>query len=321
MPEQPRPRRLMSLYRVSPRGHGAGGGRAGTRRLGMMLPALALLLGACGESVQPPRQVAAKVNAEEISMGQLNLAVARMPEAPPERAQKQRREALDMLVDQQLVAQAALKQGLERDPEVIGSLAQARSEVLARSYMSRLVAALPAPTDEEVLAYYDAHPLLYAQRRYYVLREIALPAKEAPVAALRAMAARGSVDSVAAWLRAQGLTHSVSASTRPAEDIPAPVLQAVSRLKPGGVTVVPTPDGVFVVHLVSSREAPVDSAAAHVRIRRQLAAERARNAMASEMARIRSGAKVEVRDELLSEPPRAQARSTLLVGQPSGAAK
>jgi len=188
--------------------------------------------------------------------------------------------------------------------------------VLARSYMNRLVAALPAPTDAEVLSYYDAHPLLYAQRRYYVLREIALPAKDAPVEALRAMTARGSVDRVAAWLREQGRTHSVSASTRPAEDIPPPVLQAVSRLRPGSATVVPTPDGVFVVHLVSTREAPLDSVAAQARIRRMLVTERARGAMSAELARIRAGAKVEVRDDMLNDPARARQTGTVKVVEP-----
>jgi len=185
--------------------------------------------------------------------------------------------------------------------------------------MSRLVAALPAPTDEEVAAYYDSHPLLYAQRRYYVLREIALPAKDAPVPALRAMAARGSVDGVAAWLRAQGRTHSVSASTRPAEDIPVPVLQAVSQLRPGGAAVVPTPDGVFVVHLVSMRDAPIDAVAAQARIRRALLTERARGAMAGELARIRSTAKIEYREGAAPEAARARPAGTMKVADPLAA--
>jgi EpsD family peptidyl-prolyl cis-trans isomerase len=308
MPEQPRSRSFASSAPLSPNGHALAA-------LGM-----ALVLAACGDS-RPPvqQQVAARVNAEEISMLQVNHALARLPEVSPEQIEKQRREALDLLVDQQLVAQAAIKQGMERDPEVIGSLAAARSEILARTYMSRLVAALPAPTDEEVAAYYDSHPLLYAQRRYYVLREIALPAKDAPVPALRAMAARGSVDGVAAWLRAQGRTHSVSASTRPAEDIPAPVLQAVSQLRPGEAAVVPTPDGVFVVHLVSMRDAPIDAVAAQARIRRALLTERARGAMAGELARIRSTAKIEYREGAAPEAVRTRPAGTVKVADPLAA--
>lgn len=308
MPEQPRSRSFAPSALPSPDGY--------------MLAALgaAMILAACGDSAPPAQQqVAARVNAEEISMLQVNHALARLPEAAPERIEKQRREALDLLVDQQLVAQAAIKQGLERDPEVIGSLAAARSEILARTYMSRLVAALPAPSDEEVAAYYDSHPLLYAQRRYYVLREIALPAKDAPVPTLRAMAARGSVDGVAAWLRAQGRTHSVSASTRPAEDIPPPVLQAVSQLRPGGAAVVPTPDGVFVVHLVSTRDAPIDAVAAQARIRRALLSERARGTMASELARIRSTAKIEYLNGASPGQARVRQAGTVKVADPLAA--
>jgi EpsD family peptidyl-prolyl cis-trans isomerase len=255
-----------------------------------------LFLAGCSKADQSGAQVAVRVNADEISMSQLASAVSRLPDTPPERQDKARREALDMLVDQQLAAQMALKQGLEHDPEVLDKLDAARREILARAYLRRVVATLPAPTDDEVQHYYDEHPFLYAQRRYYVLREIAMPAKDAPAEALRAMASKISIDQIAAWLRLHGKTYSGSASQRPAEDIPPGVLEVVSRLRRGDTGVAATADGVFVVHLVETRDAPLEVGVATPRIRRLIAEDRARNAVTRDIAQIKERSSIEYRN-------------------------
>lgn len=266
-----------------------------------------LFLAGCSKADQQPGPVAARVNADEISMAQLASAVARLPDASPERRQKARRDTLDMLVDQQLAAQMAQRQGLEHDPEVMRRLDTARREILARSYLARVAARVPAPSDEEVGRYYDAHPLLYAQRRYYVLREIALPLKAVPEERLRALAARATIDETAAWLHAQGVTYSVSASQRAAEDIPPAVLEAVSRMRRGATTVVMTDDGAFVVNLLDTRAAPVELGTAAPRIRRQLADESARLAVLQDIARIKQSSRIEYGNEFADAGPQAPA--------------
>jgi hypothetical protein len=97
------------------------------------------------------------------------------------------------------------------------------------------------------------------------------------------------------------------------------VLQVVSQLRPGEAAVVPTPDGVFVVHLVSMRDAPIDAVAAQARIRRALLTERARGAMAGELARIRSTAKIEYREGAAPEAVRTRPAGTVKVADPLAA--
>ena len=301
--------------------------RAAARRT-LLRPLLVLLLvlplAACGDTDKTGERLAAQVNADRISVQEVDGVLARQPEVPPRQMNRARRDALEMLVDQQLAAQMALRRGLDREPEVAGDLDAARREVLARAYLSRVVSGLATPTDEETLRYYDDHPLLFAQRRYYVLREIAMPVKDAPVAALRALVPGKSVDQIADWLRAEGRTVSVSASTRPAEDIPARVLEALAQLKRGSATVIATPDGVFVVHLVATRDAPLDERTALLRIQNTLKAERARDAVAQEMAQIRAQSRIAYGSEFSlpdSEIPSrhvaaGQTGSTLLVAEP-----
>lgn len=270
--------------------------RPAALRPGAVSTMLLLLLAGCSKADESA-QVAARVNTDEIPISQVASAVARLPDTPPERTGKARREALDMLVDQQLAAQMALKQGLEHDPDVMSRVDAARREILARSYLKRVVAALPAPTDDEVSHYYEEHPLLYAQRRYYVLREIAMPLKAAPIDQLRALTGKASIEQIAGWLRAQGVTYSASASQRPAEDIPAEVLDTVSRMRRGATTLVATAGGVFVVHLVESRDAPFSEETAAPRIRNLIAEDRARAAVVRDIAQIRERSHIEYRNE------------------------
>jgi len=107
--------------------------------------ALALALAGCGDVGHAAIPVAAKVNANEISVHQLDSLVAQRPGVPTEQLEQARRETLDLLVGQELAAQMALKSRLDRAPEVVASLNAARREILARSYQASLVADLPPP--------------------------------------------------------------------------------------------------------------------------------------------------------------------------------
>lgn len=273
-------------------------GAAGPVRAALMATAICLAAG-CSDATQAPRQVAAKVNADEILVSQVNSAAAKTPAVAPLLAEQQRKQALDLLVEQQLAAQMALKQRLDRSPEVMRSLDSARREVLARTYVNQLVTRLPEPSDDQVQRYYDAHPLLFAQRRFYQLREIAMPARGAPLANLKTLAPIASMERLEAWLRLERIEYAVSASSRPAEQIAAPVLEAVAGLKEGQTAVVENAQGVFVVRLLGSRLAPLDQAAAAPGIRKALAAEEARAAVARDLALLREKARIEYRGEFV----------------------
>ena len=79
----------------------------------------ALALSACGE--RPPEkkvatQVAAKVNAGEISVHQINYVLQRTPAIPQAQIETAKRKVLESLIDQELAVQQALEAKLERSP-------------------------------------------------------------------------------------------------------------------------------------------------------------------------------------------------------------
>ena len=149
----------------------------------LLVPSVALGIAGCGnkdaEKPKPATQIAAKVNSGEISVHQLNYVLTRTPGAgavSAEMAPKIRREVLDRLVDQELAVEKAIEKKLDRSPEVLLALENARREILARAYVEQITAGAPKPTIEEAKKYYAENPPLFAERRIYNIQEIVLPA-------------------------------------------------------------------------------------------------------------------------------------------------
>ena len=116
---------------------------------------------------RPATQLAAKVNGTEISVQQLRVGGA--PGNPGSAAQ-----ALEKVIDRELLVQKTLAAKLDRDPHVQQSIDNARRQLLAQAYLERSIAvaasAAAGSTRDEVRAFYAENPALFAERRIYRLR-------------------------------------------------------------------------------------------------------------------------------------------------------
>src|SRR5208282_2525469 len=79
---------------------------------------LVLLTAACGrgDDKKISSQVAAKVNGDEISVHQVNFALAHSGVSAPDQVKKAAPRILEKLIDQQLLARKATEAKLDRDP-------------------------------------------------------------------------------------------------------------------------------------------------------------------------------------------------------------
>ena len=105
----------------------------------------AVLLAACQPDIDEG-QVLARVNGNEISVHQFNFALS---QAPQPRSQADRSALLDKLIDRQLVVQRALENRLDRRPDVMMRLEEARRDILAAAQATEIVlqAQLGLPSD------------------------------------------------------------------------------------------------------------------------------------------------------------------------------
>jgi EpsD family peptidyl-prolyl cis-trans isomerase len=274
--------------------------------LSILAATLALGLTACGNKSDKKvaTQVAAQVDAEEISVHQINQALSRTKTAnvTPEAVKAMSRDVLEKLIDQQLAVNQAKETKLDRTPEVISQLEAARLDILARAYVQKIAGALTKPTPEEVKKYYAEHPQLFAERRVYNIQEIVVPAAAGVAKDLQGFATSGQpIEAAAAWLTSKDIKFGGGAATRAAEQIPLDLLSKIHTLKDGQSLMIQSPQNVTLLRLASSKQAPVAEAAALPSIEQFLTNQRASEAVTANIKLLRSKAKIAYQGEFTKE--------------------
>jgi EpsD family peptidyl-prolyl cis-trans isomerase len=258
-----------------------------------------LLLMACGsEAPVADSQVAVRINKGEISVHQVQAVLKRQPRLLADRPDAAAARVLDTLVEQELAAQAALDQGLERDPDVVQAMQLTRREVLARAYQEKLAATVSGPSSDEIDRYYDGHPAVFAQRRLYTLQEFLIEATPLQAEGLAALAKRAkNADEVANLLREAGMHHRTRRFVQAAEDVPAAVLEPLSRLERGQSMAVTQGAVPRIFSVLEVLGAPVDLRQAADSIAAYLLAERKRQRLVPAMKGLREAAQIRYQGE------------------------
>jgi EpsD family peptidyl-prolyl cis-trans isomerase len=256
-------------------------------------------------------QVAAKVNADEITVHQVNNILARNPNVKPEAAGEAKREILNRLIDQQLAKQEAIEAKLDRSPNVMQAIEAARSEILARAHLEKIAAAQLRPTEEEVKKYYAEHPELFARRRVFSLEEILITPQVGLAAGLREQVAKAqSLQVIADWLKSQDAKFAANRGVRAAEQIPLEILPKLQEMKDGAIQLFEAGDGrLQVVRVVASKPEPVDEAIATPRIQQFLFNRRSSEAVAKEMKRLKDKAEIAYVGEFAGGAAAAEAKA------------
>ena len=261
----------------------------------LLLLALFLVPAGCERAAADrPAQVAAKVNGTEISVHQLRTVASAV--SPSSVSQ-----ALEKVIDRELLVQKALAAKLDRDPQVQQSIENARRQVLAQAWLEKSAYATaaagstrPDERSAEVRAFYAENPALFAERRIYRLRELMVSAPAEMTDVLRAEAGKArDLDELAMWLRARGATYSADSVTQPAEQLPLSFLPRLAGMKPGEIAVFATPLGASVIQLVHAEDAPLTEAQAAPLIEQFLAGRRRLETAAAEVKRLREVATIE----------------------------
>ncbi|TMG79619.1 MAG: peptidyl-prolyl cis-trans isomerase, EpsD family [Betaproteobacteria bacterium] len=294
----------------------------------VMMFSVVVALASCGKAdlKKVSSQIAAKVNGDEISVHQINSAIARSNNGAPDQAKQTAAQVLERIIDQELLVQKAREAKLDRDPQVMQEIEGAKRQILAQAYLERAVSAAPKERPEEVKEFYRRNPVLFERRRMYRFQELAVAAPQGKLDALKAEAAVAkNLNDVAGWLKSQKLSFNVATSTKPSEQVPLEILPQVSDMKDGQIAVFPTPHGASVLQLMQSQEAPLSEKQATPIIEQFLANRKRIELAQAEVKKLREKANIEyvgdfgtTRPQTTAQPGSSSATASLFPGRDEG---
>jgi EpsD family peptidyl-prolyl cis-trans isomerase len=260
--------------------------------------ALALLTQGCEEKSKPEgkndTQVAARVNGDEITVHQIDGAVQRLGNVPQDKVQQVNNQALKALVDQQLLVQQALKDKLDRNPNVMQAIEGARQQILAQAFIQTKAENAPKPTDAEISEFINKHPELFSARRIYRLQEINIQDALGKADLIRSqLTASKNVEEFAQWLKAQNFKFNASQAERSAEQLPSAFATRLLNVKPGQA-IIANNNGTLVVMLVAAAASqPLSAEQAKPVAGHILMTQKQREIAEQQLKTLRSAAKIE----------------------------
>jgi peptidyl-prolyl cis-trans isomerase C len=225
--------------------------------------ALALALAACAPAdkgaaaADPAAKTIATVNGKKITEGMLDVftkAAAGRPasDLDPE----SRKEAIDALIDMQVLAAEAQKQGLDKKGEAAASIELARMNVLQRS-LSDAYLKDKNPTDQELRAEYDAL-VSKMPRSEYRARHILLQNEQFANEVLARLKAGERFETLARQSLDPSSKDGGDLGWSPPNRYVAPFADALVKLKKGETTAAPVRSqfGWHIIRLDDVRDTP-----------------------------------------------------------------
>jgi EpsD family peptidyl-prolyl cis-trans isomerase len=287
------------------------------RRIAAQLTLVAVALAAAGAAGcsggngGEKSQVVARVNGSEITVSQLLAALAAKGDAEP--TAEAARQALDGLVNEQLLVDAALANDLDRDPVVLQAVEAARRQMLARAYLERAVFPKQEIGAAEQTAYYRNNPALFAERRVYQLAAFTVATNALTPDVVNELGSTVSAEGVVAVLESHRVHFEEQNLTRAAEQLPLEHLPKFSAAGVGDVVIQPRQGDKSVLMVVTDvHSAPLAFDSAQPVIQQYLANVRNAEALDAHLKLARAAATITSSDPALvvvAAAPQSQTES------------
>jgi len=268
-------------------------------RLIVIAATAGLMVAACGGN-KPETGVqskpALKVNGQVINDVELQIKAGMHSGQGAEKQRPVSSQLMEKVVGTELMRQAALAAKLDTDPIVNARIADSTRRILALAYVDQLVRSVKAPTNEEIEAYYNSHPALFAERMQYELREILLQPQQASNADIQAkLNGLEKFEPFEKWLTTNKIAHQTSPLSMLGDQVPAELLEKIKGVPPGGHVVVEGKGeaGMRVLFMLAKQKASLDLAQTKRDIAGKITDQRRKDALDGTMKSLRDKAKIE----------------------------
>ena len=259
---------------------------------GVMLLAVVLGLSACGSKEKKVGQSLVKVNGVEITVLQLNdeLKFAGVRAEQQETANKQ---LLESLIDRQLILAEAVRNKMDRTPDVMQAVERAKTQIIAQAYLKSVTSKIAKPSKAEINDYYQKHPEFFAQRKEFVLKQLFFANNNFSDELRLAMDSAQSLDQVVAWMDKHGVKYARGQTTRSSADLPEQVVSKLLGLQKGKLFLASEGNNRVLSMLIAVNDSPVSALNAEPQIEQFLSNKMSKDAVETEITHLRSIAKIE----------------------------
>lgn len=223
----------------------------------LVLVAAVLTLGACrwGDAKAPTGQVVATIGDREITFRQLHAELDGFAPGTPDVQKAGEREALDRILQRSILADAARKQGLDKDPDFILLSERANDALLVEMLQKKIITNVPPPTTEEAEQFAEAHPNIFAERKIFDVEQIRI-ARPADPGILPKLRPLNTLDEIAAFLTQHQISFQRGTNTIDAVGISPKLVDAIVAMPAQEVFIIPTGNVVLINRISNTRTEP-----------------------------------------------------------------
>ena len=249
-------------------------------------------LTACGNKGNGSGQTLVKVNGEDITMLQLN-AELQGANIPPEQQQVARQQALESLINRQLLLDEAARNKIDRSPEVIQAIERAKSQIIAQAYLKSISGKAGKPTKADVDEYYQKHPELFVENKRFDMKSLAVSSKDMTAEVKSAMESATSLDGFESWLKNHNVQYKRGQSSRRSTELPPAVLSRLQGMQKGKLFIINEGGISLLISLADITVLPITANDANPLIAQYLYNKKVKDLTDTEVTALRSRAKIE----------------------------
>lgn len=248
-------------------------------------------LTACGSKEKKDGQSLVRVDNDEITVLQLNEELQRANVSPSqqEAASKQ---LLESMIDRQLIIAEAVRNKVDRSPEVVQAIERAKAQIIAQAYLQGKTASLAKPTKAEIDDYFQKHPDFFSKRKQFDMLNVLISTKDFNDELKAAMAPAKSMDEVMAWMDRHQVQYKRGRLSRTSADLPPEMSAKLLNLPKGHLFIVNEGENTMLISLVAIKDSPVSVSDAAPQIAEYLYKSKVKEVANTEIAHLRSLAKI-----------------------------
>jgi EpsD family peptidyl-prolyl cis-trans isomerase len=252
---------------------------------------LGATLAGCGNKGAGASQVVATVGESEITVSQLSQALH--TRGVDSAAADTTRQAVDALINEQLLVKSAMDSKLDRDPAVVQALERARRQVLSRAYVERMVFPTETISAAEQVEFYKKHPELFEKRKMYQVTVFTVKAADITDEVRNEIGQLHAAQDISKALAARGIAHETQALTRGAEQLPFEDLPRFAAAKVGDVVLMHPHESRMPLMLIEGiHESPIGVDRAQPIIQQYLVNTRNARALEDHIKQVRAATKI-----------------------------